>query len=89
MNVSLTQLGAPIIAPSVNVNSEQAARDNRTREAITPTVALTTAGAGKKVKDDEKRRKDAAWDPNEHPNYELDDEKNPSDKGCTMTLSQY
>lgn len=40
MIVSPTNVSVPLIAPSVNVQTEQAARDNKVREPVTLTVAL-------------------------------------------------
>ncbi|WGY48138.1 ATP-dependent Lon protease [Vibrio sp. ABG19] len=74
MIVSPTNVGVPLIAPSVNVPTEQVARDNRAREPVTPTVALTKTHAERKIKADDKRRRDSSWDPAEHPGYELDAE---------------
>lgn len=72
MIVSPTNVSVPLIAPSVNVQTEQAARDNRVREPVTPTVALAKTNAERKVKSDEKRRRQSSWDPSEHPDYEVD-----------------
>lgn len=82
MIVSPTNSGVPLIAPSVNVLTEQTARDNRVREPVTPTVHLEKTLAEKEVKPDEKRRKQAAWDPSDHPEYDFDidpDEEHSSD----------
>lgn len=72
MIVSPTNVSVPLIAPSVNVQTEQAARDNRVREPVTPTVALAKTNAERKVKSDDKRRKQSSWDPSEHPGYETE-----------------
>ncbi|WP_391088806.1 ATP-dependent Lon protease [Vibrio sp. NH-UV-68] len=72
MLVSPTNVSVPLIAPSVNVQTEQAARDNKVREPIAPTLALTKSNAERKVTADEKRRKQSSWDPSEHPSYETD-----------------
>lgn len=72
MIVSPTNVGVPLIAPSVNVPTEQVARDNRTREPVMPTVELTKTHAERKITAEDKRRRDASWDPAEHPDYELD-----------------
>lgn len=72
MNVSPTQISVPLIAPSVNVQTEQAARDNRVREPVAATVKLDRANAERRIKRDDKNRKQSAWDPAEHPGYELD-----------------
>ncbi|MGL4223715.1 MAG: ATP-dependent Lon protease [Vibrio sp.] len=74
MLVSPTNVSVPLIAPSVNVPTEQVARDNRVRAPVTPTVALAGSNAERKIKDDDKRRKQPAWDPAEHPSYDVDGE---------------
>ncbi|MDA0149352.1 ATP-dependent Lon protease [Vibrio sp. LaRot3] len=74
MIVSPTNVSVPLIAPSVNVQTEQAARDNKVREPIVPAVALAKSNAERKINADDKRRKNAAWDPSEHPSYGDDDE---------------
>ncbi|PAR21610.1 ATP-dependent Lon protease [Vibrio metoecus] len=71
MLVSPTNVSVPLIAPSVNVQTEQAARDNRVREPVTPTVQLAKSNAERKIKEDDKRRKQPSWDPAEHPRYEV------------------
>ncbi|NOH96139.1 ATP-dependent Lon protease [Vibrio sp. 99-70-13A1] len=71
-------VSVPLIAPSVNVQTEQVARDNRVREPIAPTVAMAKTNAERRVKSDEKRRKQSAWDPSEHPGYEMDNESEAS-----------
>lgn len=70
MLVSPTNVSVPLIAPSVNVQTEQAARDNKVREPVTPAMALAKSNAERKVKADDKRRKQSSWDPSEHPSYE-------------------
>ncbi len=74
MIVSPTTVSVPLIAPSVNVQTEQAARDNKVREPVAPTVALAKANAERKVKSDDKRRRQSSWDPSEHPDYEMETE---------------
>lgn len=74
MIVSPTNVSVSLIAPSVNVQTEQAARDNRIREPISPTVALAKSNAERKINSDDKRRRNAAWDPSEHPNYDDEEE---------------
>lgn len=71
MLVSPTNVSVPLIAPSVNVQTEQAARDNRVREPVTPTVQLAKSNAERKIKEDDKRRKQPSWDPAEHPRYDI------------------
>ena len=41
---------------------------------MTPTVALAKTNAERKVKSDEKRRRQSSWDPSEHPDYEVEPE---------------
>ncbi|WP_047045851.1 hypothetical protein [Vibrio mexicanus] len=74
MIVSPTNVSVPLIAPSVNVQTEQAARDNKVREPVVPTVELVKTNAERKVKPDEKRRRQSSWDPSEHPGYETESE---------------
>lgn len=74
MIVSPTNVNVPLIAPSVNVQTEQAARDNKVREPVTPPVELAKTNAERRVKADDKRRKRPAWEPSDHPDYELDNE---------------
>ena len=45
MIVSPNSVSAPVIAPSVNPQTEQAARDNKVREPIVPTVELARTNA--------------------------------------------
>jgi len=71
MIVSPTNVSVPLIAPSVNVQTEQAARDNKVREPVRPTVELVKTNSERSVKADDKRRKRASWDPSEHPGYEV------------------
>jgi len=71
MIVSPTNVSVPLIAPSVNVQTEQAARDNKVREPVMPTVGLVKANSERGVKADDKRRKRSSWDPSEHPGYEV------------------
>lgn len=73
MLVSPTNVSVPLIAPSVNIQTEQAARDNKAREPVTPTIALTKSNQERKVAADDKRRKQSSWDPAEHPSYEQDE----------------
>ncbi|ELA7315827.1 ATP-dependent Lon protease [Vibrio alginolyticus] len=74
MIVSPTNVSVPLISPSVNVQTEQAARDNKVREPVTPTVALAKTNAERKVKGDDKRRRQSSWDPSEHPDYDMETE---------------
>ncbi|GHA43678.1 ATP-dependent Lon protease [Photobacterium aphoticum] len=70
MLVSPVQVGAPIIASTINPPTEQAARDNRVREKIVPPAELASATAEKRLTSDEKQLKKPAWDPSEHPDYQ-------------------
>ncbi|BCN22939.1 ATP-dependent Lon protease [Vibrio alfacsensis] len=72
MIVSPANISVPLIAPSVNVQTEQVARENKVREPITPTVALAKTNAERKVTSDEKRRRQSSWDPSDHPDYQID-----------------
>lgn len=78
MIVSPTNVSVPLIAPSVNVQTEQAARDNKVREPITPPVELAKTNAERRLTAEDKRRKRPAWDASDHPDYDLDNEPNAS-----------
>ena len=71
MIVSPANVGAPLIAPSVNVQTEQTAHENKSREPIIPTVELVKSHPDRKLTSDDKRRKRASWDPAQHPAYEV------------------
>mgnify|MGYP000445204288 CR=1 FL=1 len=58
-----TAVSVPLIAPSVNVQTEQVARENRVREPVAPAVALAKTNAERKVKSDDKRRQQSALYP--------------------------
>ncbi|NLS13943.1 ATP-dependent Lon protease [Vibrio sp. SM6] len=73
MLVSPTTVNAPLIAPSVNVHTEQTARENRIKAPIAPTVAMTPSQSERRVQSDEKRRRNGAWDPADHPDYQTDE----------------
>ncbi len=75
MIVSPTNVSVPLIAPSVNVQTEQAARDNKVREPVAPPVALAKTNAERRVKSDDKRRRQSSWDPSEHPGYDVETEQ--------------
>lgn len=70
MVVSPTNVSVPLIAPSVNVHTEQVTRDNRVKEPVAATEQMAKAAADRKLKKDDKRRQQSAWDPAEHPSYE-------------------
>lgn len=75
MMVSPTNMNAPLIAPSVNVPTEQVTRENKTRPPVAPPLATTNSEAEHAIDADEKRRRRPSWDPAEHPDYELDAEE--------------
>lgn len=70
MIVSANNISVPLIAPSVNVQTEQAAKDNKARPAVEEAHRLARSEAEKAIDPDEKRRKQSAWDPAEHPDYD-------------------
>ncbi|WP_394153988.1 ATP-dependent Lon protease [Vibrio maritimus] len=74
MIVSPNSVSAPVIAPSVNPQTEQAARDNKVREPIVPTVEMARTNAERRINEEEKRRKRTAWDPAEHPEYDTEED---------------
>lgn len=74
MIVSPNNISMPLIAPSVNVQTEQVARENRTSEAVKPAVELAKTNPERKIKQDDKRQRQSAWDPAEHPDYELEND---------------
>ncbi|WED21941.1 ATP-dependent Lon protease [Vibrio sp. JC009] len=78
MIVSPTNVSVPLIAPSVNVQTEQAAHENKIREPIVPTVELTKSNAERRITADDKRRKRPSWEPSDHPDYELENETSTS-----------
>ena len=69
MIVSPNSISAPVIAPSVNIQTEQVARDNKVREPIVPPAELARIHKERVISEDDKRRKRQAWDPAEHPDY--------------------
>jgi hypothetical protein len=69
MIFSPANVGAPIVAPSVNPPTEQAARDNRVREKIVPPTQAAESPREKPLSSEEKQFKKPAWDPSEHPDY--------------------
>lgn len=75
MIVSATNVSVPLIAPSVNIQTEQTAKDNRARPPIEETHQLSKTNAERKIKEDDKRQRPDAWDPSEHPSYETKQEE--------------
>jgi hypothetical protein len=73
MIVSPNNVSAPVIAPSVNPQTEQVARDNKVREPVVPTVEMARSNAERRINEEEKRRKRSSWDPAEHPDYDMDE----------------
>ena len=74
-----TAVSVPLIAPSVNVQTEQVARDNRVREPVAPAVALAKTNAERKVKPDDKRRQQSAWDPSDQSEANSISQEEPQD----------
>ncbi|PMH46021.1 ATP-dependent Lon protease [Vibrio sp. 10N.286.49.B3] len=70
MIVSPSAVNIPLIATSVNVPTEQVARDNKVREPVAAPTSLDRTNAERQINEDDKRRKQSAWDPSEHPDYE-------------------
>ncbi|MCG7496788.1 ATP-dependent Lon protease [Vibrio sp. Of7-15] len=76
MIFSPTSVSAPIIAPSVNIPTEQVARDNRVREQVIPPTQLNATERERVVSTEEKQLKKPSWDPSENPDYAiLEDEQ--------------
>jgi hypothetical protein len=71
---STNSVSVPLIAPSVNVQTEQVARDNRVKQPVPATAELAKSAAEAKIKSDEKRRR-SQWDPAEHPDYDVDEQE--------------
>lgn len=71
MIVSPNNVGVPLVAPSVNVQTEQVARDNRVRQPVSAAVKTAKSQAQRRVNADDKRQRQSSWDPAEHPDYEL------------------
>lgn len=72
MLVNPTSASVPLIAPSVNIQTEQVARDNKVREPVAPPAELNKLSAERRATLEEKRRRRAAWNAEDHPDYELD-----------------
>ncbi|MGF1762498.1 ATP-dependent Lon protease [Aliivibrio kagoshimensis] len=74
MMFSPSSVNVPLIAPSVNLPTEQVARDNRVRQPVTPAKQLTKSLAEKPISEKDKQRRREAWDPSEHPDYVFEEE---------------
>ena len=85
MMVSNTNV--PLIAPSVNVQTEQVARENKVRSPVTPAMALDKTHAERKVKSDDKRRQGSSWQPSEHPDYDVDEHELEPEDNLTRLFS--
>ena len=70
MLVTPVQVGAPVVAPTINPPTEQTARDNRVREKIVPTTEMLASAQERGLSSEEKQLKKPAWDPSEHPDYQ-------------------
>ncbi|WP_264874492.1 ATP-dependent Lon protease [Vibrio agarivorans] len=88
MIVSPSNVSIPLIAPSVNVQTEQVARENRTTEPVKPAVELAKSNAERKIKEDEKRQRQLSWDPAEHPDYDLEPEEEHEDDSPQSELER-
>ncbi|WP_413113172.1 ATP-dependent Lon protease [Thaumasiovibrio sp. DFM-14] len=65
-----TVTGAPVIAPTVNIPTEQTARDNRVREKVRPTAQATASAKERALRSDDKQHQRPSWDPSEHVDYQ-------------------
>ncbi|CAH0534649.1 hypothetical protein VST7929_02599 [Vibrio stylophorae] len=95
MLLSPSSINVPVLTPTINPPTEQAARDNRTREKIVPPAELAKSKSDSAVTLKEKQRKRQGWDPSEHPEYEQEpviDERsgvpNPYEKDHALALLQ-
>lgn len=79
MMFSPSSVNVPLIAPSVNLPTEQVARDNRVRQPVTPAKQLTKSLAEKEISEKDKQRRREAWDPSEHPDYVFSEEEEDDD----------
>ncbi len=77
MNFSTSSVGVPLIAPSVNLPTEQVARENRIKKPVTPATKLSKTVSKHAIKDNQREHKRDAWQPSEHPSYEDTEEKKP------------
>ena len=69
MNISPANISIPAVISSVNLPTEQVARDNRSREKILPPRQLNATPEERHLSKEEKQFKHPSWDPAEHPNY--------------------
>ncbi len=74
MIVPPTHVNISPIIPSANVQTEQVARDNKIRDSVAAPAELVKSHAERALTADDKRRKRAAWEASEHPDYELNEE---------------
>ncbi|WP_300173101.1 ATP-dependent Lon protease [uncultured Aliivibrio sp.] len=75
MNFSLNSISVPLIAPSVNLPTEQVARENRIKKPVTPTTKMSKTTSEKAIKGDDKQHKRDSWEPSDHPGYDVMEEK--------------
>ncbi|CED70215.1 ATP-dependent Lon protease [Aliivibrio wodanis] len=75
MNFSTNSISVPLIAPSVNLPTEQVARENRVKKPVVPTTKMSKATSEKAIKEDDKQHKRDSWEPSDHPGYDVAEEK--------------
>lgn len=75
MILSPNSVSVPLIAPSVNLPTEQVARQNRVKKPIAPTTKMSETTSEKAIKGDERQHKRDAWEPSDHPGYDITEEK--------------
>lgn len=75
MNFSTNSISVPLIAPSVNLPTEQVARENRVKKPVVPTTKMSETTSEKAIKGDDKQHKRDSWEPSDHPGYDVVEEK--------------
>ncbi|MBB1313690.1 MULTISPECIES: hypothetical protein [Aliivibrio] len=75
MIFSPNSVSVPLIAPSVNLPTEQVARENRAKMPVAPTTKMSKATSEKAIKGDDKQYKRDSWEPSDHPGYDVTEEK--------------
>ncbi len=88
MIVSANNISIPPIAPTVNVQTEQVAKDNKGRPAVEQAHHMVKSQSEKKLNRDEKRRRQSAWDPADHPEYETEYETQTEQSVAEKLLNQ-
>lgn len=69
MIISPANISIPAVISSVNLPTEQVARDNRVREKIIPPRQIVATPPESVITKDEKQLRRSSWDPSEHPDY--------------------